>query len=85
MPCNPGIDGGSHEVIVGLGLEADGRAKAVVLGLHDRDEGVAKISGRNFVHRKTLRLLFCTESSALIDNFRRNDSLRLKNRDTAPI
>src|ERR1700685_2821518 len=51
MPGDLRVDGGPHEVVIGLGFEADGGAKAIVLGFHDREERVPKVSGRNLLHQ----------------------------------
>jgi hypothetical protein len=51
LPGDSRINGGSHEEVIGFGLETDRRAKAVVLCLHDRIEGISKVSRRNPIHR----------------------------------
>ena len=50
MARDLGINGRSHEVLVGFGFKTESRAKCVLLRLHRRDEGIVKSSGCNFVH-----------------------------------
>src|SRR6202789_2524156 len=65
----------AHEVVVGLGLEADRRAKTIPLGLHDCHECVAKFPGCHSDHRPentTVRSKRATVSTCSVNGMRLN-------------
>src|SRR3984885_372242 len=66
---------GAHEVVVGLGLEADRRAKTIPLGLHDCHECVGKVPGCHSDHRPentTVRSKRATVSTCSVNGMRLN-------------
>src|SRR5271156_6365366 len=75
MPGDLGENIGAHEVVVGLGFKAHRRAKTILLGLHDRHEGVAKFPGRHSSHQSkntTARSKRATVSTCSVNGMRLN-------------